>query len=99
MSKEEILESLEFYKRNVSMILGDKDSATRAIDQCIRLTKEVEETEYETACWKNVKVINNDILAKCSKCGLYVKYPYVTSFYLYDYCPNCGVSMRGDKTK
>ena len=90
--KQEILQALEFYKNNTEDILGENDEVVKTINNCISLTKEIKE---EIGCWENVKIIDGSISARCSKCKLFVKYPYITSFYLYDYCPNCGVSMRG----
>ena len=100
-TKEEILESLEFYKRNVLMVLGDKDSTTRAIEQCIRLTKEVEDKQ---GYWQDISIVDNDLTRidvwhsyKCSECGLYVTIPYMYSLNLYNFCPHCGADMQSKR--
>ena len=36
--------------------------------------------------------------ARCSICGKWHTTPYMYSWYHFDYCPNCGEKMRGDKT-
>ena len=35
--------------------------------------------------------------ARCSKCGKYHTTPYMYYFDNFNFCPNCGADMRGDK--
>ena len=35
--------------------------------------------------------------AKCSVCGLYHTTPYLYSFTGYNFCPNCGAKMDGER--
>ena len=56
----------------------------------------------QVGTWEERHVLNNEdgkIIeewqeARCSKCGLWHTTPYLYYFHHYDYCPNCGSSMK-----
>lgn len=96
MHKQEVLDTLEVYYRNMEHILGDRDEQVQAIKTCIGL---VDELEDETGYWEDTKVESNEFIemwqtARCSACGLYTVSPYKYALSLYDFCPHCGADMR-----
>ena len=52
------------------------------------LEKEVFDTKGQIEEWQS---------AKCSVCGKYHTTPYLYYFGDYNFCPMCGVDMRGDR--
>ncbi len=96
MHKQEVLDVLEVYHRNMLHILGDKDEQVGVIKTCINL---VDELEDDSSYWEDIEVNDTDPIemwqtAKCHKCGLYITTPYMYSVRLHAFCPHCGVGMR-----
>ena len=99
MHKQEALDVLEVYRRNMEHILGDRDEQVQAIETCINL---IDELEDDSSYWEDIEVNSTDPIemwqtAKCHKCGLYTTSPYMYSVSLHDFCPNCGCDMRSKK--
>ena len=101
VNKQEIIDVLELFKRNTVHALGENDEQVKTINTCIMLTEEVEDKQ---GYWQDISVIGNDECgidmwqsSKCSACGHYVTKPFTYSLVLDDYCPHCGVSMKGQK--
>ena len=95
MHKQEALDVLEAYRRNMEHILGDRDEQVQAIKTCITLVDELEDVK---GYWQDVGVETNEFIerwqrAKCSECGLYTVMPYKYSMSLSDFCPHCGADM------
>jgi len=44
MNKQEAIDVLEVYKRNMAHILGDSDEKVKVIETCIMLVSEIEDT-------------------------------------------------------
>ena len=62
------------------------------------------EQRAENAHWTECEVFDNADYeipqwqsARCSKCGKYHTTPYMYSFDKFQYCPNCGARMDGNK--
>lgn len=45
INKQEALDALELYRRNMAHILGDSDEKVIVIETCLMLVKEIEDTE------------------------------------------------------
>ena len=43
MNKQEAIDVLEVYKRNMAHILGDEDEKVKVIETCIMLVEEIED--------------------------------------------------------
>ena len=43
MNKQEAIDVLEVYKRNMAHILGDSDEKVKVIETCIMLVEEIED--------------------------------------------------------
>lgn len=101
MHKQEVLDVLGVYHRNMEYILGDKDEQVGVIKTCINL---VDELEDDSSYWESIEVnIDESIemwqIAKCHRCGLYTATPYKGTILLLDFCPHCGADMRSRRSE
>ena len=58
---------------------------------------EVVHGEWEECMVNDEPILEEWQSASCSSCGLYHTTPYMYNFKRYNYCPNCGADMRGEK--
>ena len=54
--------------------------------------------------WTEKEVIQDKVIeewqsARCSNCGRYHTTPYMYYFDDYDFCPNCGAMMKGERNE
>ena len=47
MNKQEALDALELYHRNMEHILGPEDEKVKTIETCIRLVEEIEDEQSD----------------------------------------------------
>ena len=55
------------------------------------------ETERKKGKWKPFDLTWGRSVYSCTACGKAVDIPTEMSKPIYNYCPNCGADMRGDK--
>ena len=55
------------------------------------------ETERKKGKWKPFDLTWSRSVYSCTACGKAVDIPTEMSKPIYNYCPNCGADMRGDK--
>lgn len=103
--RQDAIDALADYIHNVDKVMGTghlteddcKDAATSVLE-------ELPSAERKKGKWDEQKVfdtkgsgIEEMQSAKCSKCGRYHTTPYLYFFDDFNFCPNCGADMRGDK--
>lgn len=70
--------------------IGEKERPIET-DIVVSLMMEIEDAPTVSAEPKTGKWIDDGCIEKCSQCGERREFPH------WNYCPNCGARMRGDK--
>lgn len=70
----------------------------------IKTIEELPSADRPSGEWKEKEVCSNDDStieewqsARCSECGKYHTTPYMYYFDNFNYCPNCGAKMDGER--
>ena len=64
----------------------------------------IDAVEVVNGEWTEKEVIQDKVIeewqsARCSNCGRYHTTPYMYYFDDYDFCPNCGAMMKGERNE
>jgi len=62
MNKQEAIDVLEVYKRNMAHILGDEDEKVKVIETCIMLVEEIEDSQRWIPCSERLPEMRTEVI-------------------------------------
>lgn len=100
ISRGDLISDLEEWKKNPN----NDDSAVDLVNHFIGIIKAAPSADRPSGEWVEKEVMVDEDTnitewqsAKCSVCGKYHTTPYMYYFDSFNYCPNCGAKMGGNK--